>query len=162
MRAIILHYSINCFLLLIPVLIWNALLYKRLPAGYQKEKWDKVPGWIKTAEAALRFPVFILPVFLKLEITTEIQLAGLILYISGIAVYFFSWVLQIYFPKSAVSKTRIAFTAPAWTTALWLAGIGLTGRSLTLDLPYSSIIYIIILFCFVSIHSVHAYLAQEN
>ena len=34
-------YFKNCFLLLIPIFIWNLLLYSQLPVGYQSENFDK-------------------------------------------------------------------------------------------------------------------------
>jgi hypothetical protein len=160
---VILPYFFNCFLLLIPVFVWNLIFYKRLPAPYQKPIWDDVPKPLAAAENIFRTGAFVFPVFLRIELKTILQILGLILYLSGLSVYFFSWVLEIRSPESKWSKSAIGFTAPAWTTIFWLAGIGLIGQRMTINgLPYSFFIYMAIALVFTGVHTAHAALARPN
>jgi len=155
---IILHFALNCFLLFIPVFIWNAALYRKLPSGYQKPAWDEIPRWIAISENVLRIIVFILPLFLRLSLTLPVQRAGLILYGCGILLYFLSWLIPIRAPESRWSRSGPGFTAPAYTTILWLAGIMLMGQETTVGLPYEFFMYGIVCLLFWAVHTGHAWL----
>ncbi len=97
-------YLASCFILLIPIFLWNIIFTGKLPEPYQKNKsGDNIPNFIMVLENILRIIVFFFPLFLKLEIKEPQQKIGLLIYIAGISVYFMSWLMQIYFPESSWS-----------------------------------------------------------
>jgi hypothetical protein len=153
---------VNCFLLFIPVFIWNAVFHKKLPAAYQKPAWDSVPRWVCIAENVLRVPVFALPLILKLDPTGDAGRAGFALYLAGLGAYALSWGGPMIAPQSAWSRSAIGFTAPAWTTAVWLAGIGLVGRETTVGIVCFFPVYPAVCLLFVAAHTLHAALVFRN
>ena len=153
------HYMLNGFLLLIPILLWNALLAKSLPQSYSKAFfWKDIPSFIRIPENILRMLVFLLPVLMSLSLKTRLQKTGLLLYCLGILVYFLSWLLQIRLPESAWSRSVAGFLAPAYTPLLWLLGIGLIGKQCFLNIPHASTIYIVLAMLFLLFHCMHAYI----
>jgi hypothetical protein len=155
----IFNYVLNCFILLIPILLWNILLAASLPIGYSMEVfWEDIPPIIGTTENILRIIIFSLPFLMPLTIKTPGQKFGLGIYLAGVAVYFLSWMMQIYYPNSAWSNSLPGFLAPAYTTIIWFTGIGLIGNRLFINIPYKSIIYIAISAAFVFVHTTHAYI----
>jgi hypothetical protein len=155
----ILKYVLNCFILLIPIFLWNILFATSLPRGYSIEFfWKDIPPVIGTTENILRITAFFLPLLMPLTIKTSRQKIGLGIYLAGVAIYFLSWVLQIYLPESAWSSSLFGFLAPAYTTVIWLIGIGLIGDKLFVKVPYKPIIYIAISTVFVVFHTTHAYM----
>ena len=108
-------YLVNCFLPLLPVIIWNVIFFKKLPIAYTSEEiWDNIPRWLDIAENVLRVAVFLLPLLLKLSWETKIQKTGLIIYAIGLLIYFASWVWQMYFPDSNWSSSLIGHMAPVY------------------------------------------------
>ncbi len=153
----------NSFLLLIPVFLWNLILASRLPEAYQMPNfWKNIPGWIGIGENAFRALVFLVPLFLKLGSGEGLQKFGWFLYLLGLSFYFTSWLLQIYFPESAWSRSAWGFLAPAYTTIIWLFGIGLIGKQLWIKIPYHYSIYLLLVVGFVFFHSLHAYLVYSR
>lgn len=156
-------YLLNCFLLLIPIFLWNILLYDYLPDLYQTDFFDRdLPKFIVYSENILRVIVFVLPVFMIFSLRTKQQKRGFKLYLVGVLLYFSSWVLVIIAPESAWSKSLIGFTAPAFTTIIWFIGIGLIGSKSYFNIPYLSWIYIGVSLFFVMIHVAHTYLIFDN
>lgn len=122
----------NGFWLLVPILAFNLAFARRLPAPFQRDVfWKDVPPWIGLPENLSRMPVFLLPIFLSMGLSTPGQVAGLVLYLAGTALYLASWVAQIRHPTSAWSRSAVGFLAPALTPAVWLAGVGLLVDSFT-------------------------------
>ena len=78
------HNYLSCILLLVPVFIWNALLYRKLPAPYQNAIWDKIAKTLNILGNIFRIIVIFIPISLKLQIDTPAQKAGLILYYIGL------------------------------------------------------------------------------
>jgi len=157
------RYFLNCFLLLIPVFIWNLIFVKSLPKGYAMDFfWKEIPAIIGNTENILRIIVFILPVSMLFSLQTKLQRTGFGLYISGIILYFLSWIVQIYFPESFWSKSILGFMAPAYTTIIWFAGIGLIGKNSFIKIPGMSAIYIVISTVFVIVHSIHCYIVFQR
>lgn len=157
-------YLLNGFLLIIPALLWNILLVKFLPEGYSGKIFDRnVPSWLLIFENILRFMVMILPLFMPVGLDTFLRRIGLAIYLTGILLYFASWLVQILFPKSCWSLSKAGFLAPAYTPAIWLTGIGLlTGSFLMFESLWISVIYIVLSFVFVSAHFVHTGIAYKN
>jgi hypothetical protein len=152
-------YLLNCFLLMVPVALWNALLTPSLPWFYSEAVfWKDIPQMISLPEQGLRVLVFALPLAMPLSIETRSQRRGLMLYAAGLMLYFLSWMAQILYPESLWSTSAFGFLAPAYITILWLAGIGLTGRKLFFNIPYHPAVYILLSVLFVIFHTLHAYL----
>ena len=152
----ILPYFQNCFLLLLPIFAWNVIFMKVLPPPFQKNIfWHNIPAYIRVPENVLRIAVFLCPLFMKLSVSEPHQKLGLILNIFGVCLYFWSWIMQIYFPKSSWSKSIWGFTAPAYSTIIWFVGIGLIGSTLFVNIPYHYSVYLFISLLFVIVHTSH-------
>jgi len=159
----ILPYFQNCFLLLLPILLWNVIFMKSLPNQFQKDVfWHNIPMYIKFPENVLRIVVFAFPLLMKFSFSESSLRIGLGLYIFGVCLYFWSWIMQMYYPKSLWSKSIWGFTAPAYTTIIWFMGIGLIGSSLFFHIPYHYPIYMIICVLFVIFHTAHAYIVYSR
>ena len=150
-------YLLNCMLLLLPIMAWNVIFSTKLPQLYSKEVfWKNIPSFIANGENIFRLIVFILPALMPIRIETKSQKLGLWLYIAGTAIYFISWLAQIYFPQSAWSLSALGFLAPAYTPLIWLIGIGLIGSTLYFSSPYRSWMYIATSVIFIGFHLSHA------
>ncbi|MBK7129459.1 MAG: hypothetical protein IPH66_08870 [Crocinitomicaceae bacterium] len=150
-------YLLNCFLLTIPILIWNIVLTNKLPKDFQPEVfWNDIPNYLTYGENISRIMVFILTFLMPLNILTHTQKKGLILYLVGTIFYFASWIFLIYFPESWWSNHIIGFMAPAYTPILWLAGIGLIGNSYLFNLPFNRWIFFSVIIFFMAFHNYHA------
>ncbi len=150
-------YLANAFCLLIPALAFNVLFMRYLPRNYQMDTfWNNIPAWIGIPENLLRLPVFLLPLVMRLQISTDSQRVGLGLYLAGTLVYFLAWGAQIMFPLSAWSTSMIGFMAPAFTPAVFLVGIGLIGDTLTVPkIPWTPWIYFALCGAFLIFHNLH-------
>jgi hypothetical protein len=151
-------YIYNCFWLIAPVLVFNLLFARQLPAAYQIDVfWKDIPKAISLPENLLRMLVMILPVMMRLRVTTPNQKFGLALYLTGLLVYFASWAVLIASPQCAWSTSEIGFLAPAFTPILWLAGIGLIGKELQIPgVPFKPWIYGTLSALFLVFHNLHA------
>lgn len=159
----ILPYFQNCFLLLIPILLWNVNFMKVLPVQFQKNVfWHNIPSYIRTPENILRIVVFLSPLFIKFSLSEPQQRLGLVLYVYGVGLYFWSWIMQMYFPKSSWSKSIWGFTAHAYTTIIWFVGIGLIGSTLFVNIPYHYSVYLVISLLFVILHIIHVYIVYSR
>lgn len=147
------QYLYNCFILLIPIFIWNVLFTKSLPKNYTLKISDK----LEVFENIFRILAFVIPLVMKISFETNIQKIGLGIYILGIIIYFISWLMQIYLVNSLWSRSIYGFLAPAYTTFIWFLGIALIGKQSYFNLPYLSIIYLIVAILFVAFHTLHTY-----
>ncbi|UCC77216.1 MAG: hypothetical protein JSW37_02300 [Anaerolineales bacterium] len=118
---------VNCFLLIIPVLLWNALFSSKLPEGYFSDA--RVPRVIVNLEKTLRLLVLGFPILLPLQVEHSYGKAGLAIYVVGVVSYGASWVMQMYNRETRWSQSAIGILAPAYTPLIWMAGIALIGRS---------------------------------
>lgn len=157
-----LNYLLNCFILFIPVFLWDLLLYKKLPSLYQPQKWDRIPKALDIAENVFRFLTFFVPLNMKLEIRTQNQIAGLVLYCIGLAVYGFSWIIQIFHTRIAWSGHPALITAPAYTAVVWLLGIFLMGTHTFIEIPHGHSMYLSIILIFGALHTGHAFLVVKK
>ncbi len=159
----ILTYALNCFILIIPVFLWNIFFAASLPRGYSREFFEEdIPPTIVSAENFLRIVAFFLPLLMPLTIKTTGQKIGLGIYLAGLAIYFLSWTMQIYNPDSTWSSSLVGFLAPAYTSMIWLIGIGLIGNELFINIPYNPIIYIALSAAFVVVHTGHAFIVYKR
>lgn len=155
-------YLFNCFLLLIPLFLWNILLVDYLPKCYSPEVfWKDIPNLVGYSENTLRTIVFVFPVIMILSVKTRIQKIGFSIYLIGLVIYFSSWLMVIIAPESSWSQSLIGFMAPAFTTIIWFVGIGLIGNKSFFKVPYLSVIYISLSVLFVIVHSTHTYIVFQ-
>jgi len=106
-------YLLNCFLLTLPIMIWNIVLTNKLPKDFQSEIfWKDIPTFLTYGENILRTMVFMLTLLMPLSISTIAQKKGLFLYVGGTMLYFVSWFALIYFPHSGWSTNIFGFMAP--------------------------------------------------
>jgi len=153
-------YLLNCFLLFIPVFIWNAVFFKKLPDYYQPAVWDRIPKALDVSENILRYLSFFIPILFRIDFGTGVQVTGLVLYLAGLAVYFTSWVVQMNRKHGRVSKSPVFRMAPAYTTSIWLTGIGLIGRQS--PVAHLRTAWFLIMAAFIIVHTYHSYLVYRN
>lgn len=149
----------NCFLLMLPVIIWNSIWTPFLPAPYQPDVFENdIPGWLIYAENASRIVLFLLTLLMPLSVTTPKQRKGMYLYVTGLLLYFASWTALLVLPASAWSTGWIGFSAPAWTPVFWLAGIACLGHSFYFRLQYRKWYFISVALLFLVVHNTHTML----
>lgn len=149
------HFQ-SCFLLMLPILIWNLAVTNQLPNAFQPELfWNDIPVWLTYGENGSRLLIFVLTLLMPLRFSSRTQKNGLFLYIAGILIYFATWLALIYFPHSSWSTSMPGFMAPAFTPLLWLTGIGLIGNSFYFTLPFSRWIFILSSLLFLAFHNFH-------
>ncbi len=159
MSKTIVKYLSNCFLLMIPIMLWNIFLTEKLPKPFKPEIfWNDIPPVVKYGENITRTIVFALTLLMPLHLVTKRQKGVLLLYLAGTFVYFLSWLPLIYFPQALWSNRVIGFMSPAYTPLLWLLGIGLLGRSFYFGLPYRRWIFPLVATLFVIFHCIHTYI----
>ena len=151
-------YLLNCFVLTIPILIWNILLTDKLPKTIKPEILiQNISPFIVYTENIIRILVFTMMAFMPIQISKTIQKQGLLLFIIGTLIYFISWLLLIYFPDSVWSKSVLGILSPAYTPVLWLIGIGLIGDSFYFNLHYKRWLFVLLSIIFLVFHNIHAY-----
>lgn len=151
-------YFLNCFILTIPILIWDILLTNKLPETTKPEiSFQNISPFIIYGENIVRTIVFALMVFMPIKISKTIQKQGLLLFIIGTLIYFASWLVLIYYPDSLWSKSTLGILSPAYTPLLWLIGIGLIGDSFYFNLSYNRWVFISLSILFLVFHNIHTY-----
>ena len=153
-QNILLKYINNCFLLFIPILIFNIILFQKLPSHYLKN----ISHPIIIIETVARILTIAFSFIMVLSILNKIGKIGLIIYIIGIIIYFASYFIVIYFDNTLFSKYIFVILSPYWTSIIWLIGIGIIGNNLFIKMPYHFSIYIILSIIFTTIHTIHGYL----
>ncbi len=153
------RYLKNCFLLLIPILIWNLLFYSNLPEAYTDSIIEGgIPNWLIIVESLLRIMVMIFPLSMIFSLKTKRQKLGIGLYLFGTSIYFASWLPLIYDEYGTWSTSLVGFLAPAYTPLLWLMGIALVGEQSFLGWKKANSIYIILAILFILSHIGHSVL----
>lgn len=161
--AMIAPYLWNCFWLVVPVLLLNVLLMRKLPGIYQPAVFGhEIPIWISVGENVSRGVVFVLPIIMPLAILRFEQRVGLLIYLIGFVLYSLSWTMQIVSPKSSWSQSRLGFMAPGYTPAFWLLGIAFIGDPLYFSIPYSRWIYIGFSGVFLMFHNLHCWIVYTR
>ncbi len=136
---------LNCFLLMLPLLIWNVVLSPRIMDSRITSDAHS-PAWLLIAENITRTVIFVLPLLFPLQLKDFSSRAGLITYIVGTLIYFASWLPLLFAPGSAWSNSILGLLAPRLTPFLPFLGIAMIERSL----PYG-----ILAAVFVFLHTWH-------
>ena len=149
-------YLLNCFILALPVLIWNVVLTDKLPAAFQPGIFRRdISPLIMLVENVSRSMLFLIMLLFPLQMTDRLQRRGLLVYLAGLLMYFSSWLMIIYFPDTPWSRSRSGFLAPAYTPLIWLAGIGMLSGKPFIALPFIKQSYLIIAIVFTIFHCEH-------
>ncbi len=119
---------LNCFLLILPLLIWNVLLGPKITDARITSD-SHSPAWLSIAENTTRMAVFILPLLIPLQFRESVTKSGLMVYIAGTLMYFASWLPLLFAPGSAWSNSLPGLLAPRLTPFLCFLGIALIGQS---------------------------------
>lgn len=152
-------YFFNCFLLTIPILLWDYIFTDKLPKAFQPEIfWKDIPSFLIYGENISRIIMFVFISLMPLSISTITKKKGFAFYVAGTLVYFVSWLILIYYPNSMWSKSVLGLLAPAYTPLFWLIGIGLIGNSLYFNIPYRRWLYFLVVILFLIFHNWHTYL----
>jgi hypothetical protein len=152
------NYKNNCFWFFIPVIIFNIIFTKYLPAHYLKN----IKHPIVAMETTARIITIAFSIIMAITLDEKKKKIGLIVYIAGILIYFCSYFIVIKVPATSFNNNLIVLLAPYWTSVLWLIGIGLLGNKLFLNIPYHYAVYIIISIIFAIIHSIHGYICYNR
>lgn len=151
------YYLLSCFILLVPVLVWNFLFIAYLPEAYYIVYSAKgIPLFIKWAENLSLLSIFILALLMPLKIKTRKQKAGLAVYIIGLGIYLLAWRPLILFPAGDWSTSLMGFTSLAFTPLILLIGIGLIGKKLFYKINYHRYVFIVISFLFIFFRTWHS------
>jgi len=150
----ILKYMNNCFLLFVPILVFNVMLFKKLPAYYIK----KINHPIVILETVIRILTIAFSIIMNANIQNK---AGLTVYICGVIIYFSSYFIEIYFSETFFAKKLVVLLAPYWTSIIWLLGIGLIGNNLFINIPYHFTFYMLLSVLFTTIHTIHGYMCYK-
>jgi len=155
---IILKYINNCFLFFIPILLFNILFFKKLPAHYLKN----ISHPIIIMETIIRIIVIAFSMIMAIDIQNRIEKTGIMIYIIGIIIYFKSYFIEIYANNTLFGRNIIFILAPYWTSVIWLTGIGLIGNRLFINIPYHFTVYLLLSVIFTTIHTIHGYLCYKT
>jgi hypothetical protein len=156
-------YLLNCFLLTLPIMLWNIFLTDKLPAVYQPDIfWHNIPPWVTYGENISRGLVFLITFLMPLPTRKLYQKTGFWIYLIGLALYFTSWILLIEYPDSQWSNNFSGFAAPAYTPLIWLTGIALIGNSFYFKISYRSWYFILVSIVFVGFHCWHVWLVWRG
>ncbi len=149
----------TAYIPIIPILIWDFIFYLKLPPAYAPEIFNSdIPMVILLGENLFRSIIFILPLFLKLNVHSRAGMQGLIIYIIGSLFYYLTWLMLIFAPDSLWSTSIFGFAAPAYTPIMWLIGISLMADSYYFKIKYKNWHYIIPSIAFSIFHVAHALL----
>lgn len=162
-RESLFRYLRNCFILLIPIIIWNVAFTDLLPESFKGDNFNSgIPAFIIWIENFTRLLVFALPAFMPLTIFYKYQKFGLAFYFIGTFLYFLSWRPLILYPDGVWSSSLIGYLAPAITPIIFLVGVGLIGHRLFFNVKYKKVTYILISTVFVIFHAVHVVMAYGS
>ena len=119
---------LNSFWLMIPLLVWNIVLGPKITDPRITSDANS-QQWLLLMENITRMAVFILPLFVPIQLKDRMSKIGLLVYITGAAVYFASWLPLIFAPHSSWSMSAGGLLAPRLTPLLPFLGIGLIGHN---------------------------------
>ena len=119
---------LNCFWLLIPLLIWNITLGHRI--ANEKVISDAYSSrGLLILENITRVAVFALPLFIPLRWEAPLSQVGIAVYLAGTILYFASWIPLLLFSNSSWSMSPVGLLAPRLTPLLPFLGIAMIGSS---------------------------------
>jgi len=146
----------NGYIPIIPILAWNILFTSKLPPAYQPQLFNSnIPLAIIVGENIFRSIIFLLPLFFRLNVSSPLGTKGLIIFTSGVVLYFTSWLMLIYAPNAEWGSNILGFVAPAYTPIIWLLGLSLMVDSYYFKFAYSKWHFILPSIAFSIFHISH-------
>ena len=146
----------NGLILIIPILVWNFIFTDKLPAAYKaKINNSRLLVFFSAGENIFRGIIFLLPLFIKISISTKTWRYCFVIFLLGTLLYFFSLLPLIYALKVAWSRSYLGLLAPAYIPLIWLIGLSLLFDTYYFGMPYSKWHYIIPSILFVIFHCAH-------
>ena len=156
-------YLQNCFILLIPILIWNLIFFHKLPKAFLEAEPTTIKSTIfNIVEHLFRIIVFIMTLFLKLNITSPQQKVGLLIYLAGVLLYFISWIPLINKKETIWKNSYFGLLGPSFTPIIWLLGIALIGNKSFIAIDNVSFIFISLSILFITFHVIHTFYLIKN
>jgi hypothetical protein len=155
----------NGIWLTLPPLLFSLSLMTVLPNALTPAQFNEgIPDAIVNIEVFGRILVFAMPAFFSIGISTTTQKRGLVLYLTGVALYYLSYGTQNFFPNSGWSNSLLGFSASAYTNVFWMIGLGMLGEKFYFKqrLRYRPIFYIIPAVVFVMVHTTHAVVYHQR
>jgi len=144
----------NCFLLFIPVILFDIAFTKYLPELYFKN----IPHIIVPIETAVRIILISLSAIMKINTQNRKGKIGVLIYITGLILYFVSYFVLINYADVVIGKNMILQLSGYWTAMIWLIGIGLIGNRSFVKVPYHYTFYIILSILFGIMHTYYGYI----
>lgn len=156
-------HVMNCSWLLLPVLVWNILFAKQLPAIFQEENfWHDIPPLLSISEHASRIALFAFTFMMPLELPAAKHFKSWSIYMAGLMLYFLSWLLLMKMPQSDWSQSLPGIMAPAFTPALWMWGIWRIGSTPFIQFPLYKLAFPLLCLLFLFLHNLHTFLIFER
>jgi len=155
----------NGIWLTFPPLLFSLSFMNLLPAALTPALFNKgLPDALATGENIVKILVFAMPAFFSVGISTKTQKRGLILYLTGVALYYMSYGALIIYPDSAWSTSMVGFAATAYTNIFWMTGLGLLGEKFYFpaSLRYRPVFYIAPVVLFLIFHITHAVIIYQR
>lgn len=112
------------FVLIVPLLVWNAVMWPQLPADAGGT--EAVPLVLEVAEQGLRLLVLAMPLWLRLEYRGRRGAAGLLLYGLGLVGYALTWIPWL---SGSEQVSLPLLLGPAVAPLMVFAGIAVLARS---------------------------------
>jgi hypothetical protein len=157
------RYALNCGLLLLPILVWDAAFTRFLPTALASaEFWRDTPRPLASLEDLFRLMVSVLPFLMPFELASVLQRRGLAVYGVGTALYFSAWAALMIAPSSPWATGPVGFLAPAYTPLIWLLGLALIGQRLYWGRFYRWWMFLVPAVGFVAAHVSHAALVYAR
>lgn len=153
----------NGYMPMIPILLWNIVAVPKLPSAFDPQVFNSgIPLSVLIVENIFRTIVFILPLFLKINIDSQRGRQGLLIYIFGCLLYFASWLMLMYAPQSTWSNSIFGFAAPAYLPIIWLVGISFMAEAYYFKISYARWHLIVPSIIFSVFHITHTYLVYTR
>ena len=144
----------NCFLLFIPVILFNIVFTKYLPEQYLQN----ISHSIIPIENISRILLMALSAIMIIDVKSRTGKIGISIYITGLIIYFLSYFLLINYSDAVVGNNIILQLSGYWTAMIWLIGIGLVGVKLFVKVPYHCSFFLILSILFGILHTYHGYI----
>jgi len=156
------YYFKNCFLLIIPVLLWNIIFVSYLPEVYtNKSIIGDIPDLVLWGEIIAFLSILVLSLMMPLKIKTGFQKLGLIIYLVGLAIYLLAWRPIILYPNGDWSSGFLGFVSLAFLPFIFLVGIGMIGDKFYIKFQFSRKIFIGLSFVLIFLSTWHAILTYN-
>jgi hypothetical protein len=118
----------NCLWLILPLLVWNIILGPKIKDERITSDGHS-PKWLLMSENILRVFVFMLPLFIPLQLTSHTDKIGFWVYGIGTLIYFASWLPFLFSPQSAWCDSLAGLLAPRLTPFISFLGVAVIGES---------------------------------